>query len=197
VATLDDPWLSAFVPTEPDAPLPEVGLRAVFVCSERQVRDANAQGFTERVARAPAMAIDLDAPPEEPPDVQRGVDLVEVGAINDLAYGNADHGVQRTFARLPGDALHSYGRRDRDGRLISVGLAFDRDDDATIQYVATTPGAQRGGHATAIMRAALADAAARRLATTTLTASDQGRPVYERLGYRVVGTVELWRRPRR
>jgi ribosomal protein S18 acetylase RimI-like enzyme len=169
----------------------------VFACSAAQVRDANAQGFTERVARSPAMAIEVGAPTEPPPGVERGVDLVEVGAINDLAYGNADRGVQRTFARLPADTVRSYGRRDGDGRLISVGLAYDRDDDATIQYVATTPGSQRGGHATAIMRAALADAAARGLATTTLTASDEGRPVYERLGYRVVGTVELWRRPRR
>jgi GNAT superfamily N-acetyltransferase len=184
------------VPEDPDAPLPAVGghLRAVFACSGRQVRDAAAQGFTERVARAPAMAIELVSPPEAPPDIERGVGLEEVGAVNDLAYGNADHGVQRAFARLPAGAVHAYGRRDRDGGLLSVGLAFDRGDDATIQYVATTPAAQRAGHATAIMRAALADAAARRLATTTLTASDEGRPVYERLGYRVVGTVELWRR---
>jgi ribosomal protein S18 acetylase RimI-like enzyme len=184
------------VPEDPDAPLPAVGphLHAVFACSQRQVRDAMAQGFTERVARAPAMAIELVAPPDAPPDVERGVDLQEVGAINDLAYGNADHGVERTFARLPASAVHAYGRRDRDGRLVSVGLAFDRGDDATIQYVATKPAARRAGHATAIMRAALADAAARGLTTTTLTASDEGRPIYERLGYRVVGTVELWRR---
>ena len=194
--TLDDPWLSAFVPEDPDGPLPAIGehLRAVFACSRRQVRDAAEQGFTERVARAPAMAIELTAPPDAPPDVERGVDLQEVGAINDLAYGNADHGVERTFARLPAGAVHSYGRRARGGRLVSVGLAFDRGDDATIQYVATTPGAERAGHATAIMQAALAHAASRGLATTTLTASDEGRPVYERLGYRVVGTVELWRR---
>jgi len=184
------------VPEDPEAPLPAVGrhLHAVFACSERQVGDATAQGFTERVARAPAMAIELPSPPDAPPDVERGVRLEEVGALNDLAYGNADHGVERAFARLPASAVHAYGRRDRDGRLVSVGLAFDCGDDATIQYVATTPAAQRAGHATAIMRAALADAAARGLATTTLTASDEGRPVYERLGYRVVGTVELWRR---
>ena len=184
------------MPEDADAPLPAIDeeLRAVFACSRRQARDAAAQGFNERVARAPAMAIELAAPPDAPPDVERGVDLEELCAINDVAYGNADHGVQRTFARLPAGAVHSYGRRDRAGRLISVGLAFDHGDDATIQYVATMPGAERAGHATAIMRAALAHAAARGLATTTLTASDEGRPVYERLGYRVVGTVELWRR---
>ena len=116
MVTLDDPWLSAFVPEDPDAPLPAVGrhLHAVFACSQRQVRDAVAQGVTERVARAPAMAIELVAPPDAPPDVERDVDLQQVGAINDLAYGNADHGVERAFARLPASAVHAYGRRDRD-----------------------------------------------------------------------------------
>ena len=45
------------------------------------------------------------------------------------------------------------------------------------------------------MRRALADAAARGMRTTTLTASEDGRPLYRRLGYREVGEVELRRRP--
>lgn len=42
------------------------------------------------------------------------------------------------------------------------------------------------------MTQALRDARARGCTTTTLEASPAGRPVYERMGYQRLGTVEMW-----
>jgi hypothetical protein len=46
------------------------------------------------------------------------------------------------------------------------------------------------------MRRALADARERGCDVSTLEATVMGRPVYERLGYRVLGTLEMWERRR-
>jgi hypothetical protein len=44
------------------------------------------------------------------------------------------------------------------------------------------------------MRRALADGRARGNEVSTLQATKLGRPVYERLGYRSFGTIEMWER---
>jgi hypothetical protein len=46
------------------------------------------------------------------------------------------------------------------------------------------------------MARALADAQDRGRLTTTLVATKLGRPVYERLGYRDFGAIEMWERRR-
>ena len=51
-----------------------------------------------------------------------------------------------------------------------------------------------GGLAAALMRRALADGRARGNEVSTLQATKLGRPVYERLGYRSFGTIEMWER---
>jgi hypothetical protein len=45
------------------------------------------------------------------------------------------------------------------------------------------------------MRTALRAARAEGCTSTSLEASAQGRAVYARLGYRVLGELELWERP--
>ena len=58
--------------------------------------------------------------------------------------------------------------------------------------MATVPAARGRGLATALMAHALADARERGRTTSTLQATDLGRPVYERLGYRSLGEIQMW-----
>jgi ribosomal protein S18 acetylase RimI-like enzyme len=202
VERVSDPWLNTLVPDGPEVDLSaalgaleHTGI-SVFTCSPGQAEAAVAAGFGELVARQPAMGLDFPVEGEAPADIDTGVDLAALGALSDVAYGNTRGELEHTLHRLPAGELHAYGRRGDDGTLLSAGLVYDCDDDCTVQYVATLPTARRAGYAEAVMRRALADAAARGARTATLTASEQGRPLYERLGFRVLGELELRRRPR-
>jgi predicted GNAT family acetyltransferase len=74
-----------------------------------------------------------------------------------------------------------------------VGV-HDVDGDAWILFVATHPDARGEGLATALMKQGLRAAVDRGCTTTTLEASPMGRPIYERMGYLPLGTVEMWER---
>ncbi len=202
VERVSDPWLNTLVPDGPEVDLSaalgaleHTGM-SVFTCSPGQAEAAVAAGFGELVARQPAMGLDFPVEGEAPAGIDAGVDLAALGALSDVAYGNTRGELEHTLHRLPAGEVHAYGRRGEDGTLLSAGLVYDCDDDCTVQYVATLPTARRAGYAEAVMRRALADAAARGARTATLTASEQGRPLYERLGFRVLGELELRRRPR-
>jgi ribosomal protein S18 acetylase RimI-like enzyme len=58
--------------------------------------------------------------------------------------------------------------------------------------VGTDPAARRRGLAAALMRLAIADAAAAGCTTTTLQATQMGRPLYRGLGYEELGEMRLW-----
>jgi GNAT superfamily N-acetyltransferase len=92
----------------------------------------------------------------------------------------------------PRDGLHIYtaGRE----RPSSCVMAFDHGEDCSVWLVATLPEARGNGLAGALMAHALADARERGRTTSTLQATDLGRPVYERLGYRPLGEIQLWER---
>ena len=77
--------------------------------------------------------------------------------------------------------------------LVGVAAALVTDHQIDVCFVATQPDARRRGYGAALTWAAtLADP---RL-PAVLEASDDGRPVYERMGYREVGRMSLWERPR-
>jgi GNAT superfamily N-acetyltransferase len=143
-----------------------------------------------------AMVIDLDGYPA--PDMA-GIDWTtdpdtppEVGRLNDVAYGIPTAG----FEAAMGDGLvgvRSYVAR-LDGEPAACVSVTDHDRDAGIWAVATAPEARGRGLSTALMRQALHDAAARGCQSSTLQATKLGAPVYETVGYRDLGAIEMWER---
>jgi GNAT superfamily N-acetyltransferase len=142
-----------------------------------------------------AMVLDLERP-AEPDGFTRAADPLELAKLNDAAYGM--HSAFATALELlgPRDGLYFYGV-ERDGRLVSGLVTFDHDDDCSVWLVATEADARGQGLAGALMGHAMADARERGRTTSTLQATDLGRPVYERLGYRSLGEIQMWeqRRP--
>ena len=90
VETASDPWLSTVVPESPDVDLgPTLAalVRApvsVFTCGARQANEATAAGFTEVVARQPAMGLGFPVEGEAPAEVEDRVVLAGVGAVAHL-----------------------------------------------------------------------------------------------------------------
>ena len=158
--------------------------------------DHETAGFLERHGHAldadpEAMVLDLDSVerPPEPPAFDREADPGAIGALNDAAYGTPGS-FARALARLsPREGLYTY--------IAGPGsclLTMDHEDDCSVWFVATEPAARGQGLASALMAHALADARERGRTTSTLQATDLGRPVYERMGYRSLGEIQMWER---
>ena len=73
-------------------------------------------------------------------------------------------------------------------------LSIDHEGDCWITFVATFPEARGRGLASALMTRALLDARERGCSTSSLQATKMGQPVYERLGYCDLGSVQMWER---
>jgi GNAT superfamily N-acetyltransferase len=140
-----------------------------------------------------AMALDLaefDRLPSEDLRVDADPEPVELGRINDRAYGFEGGDFARALSRRPA-GLHAYLVRV-DGAPAACAGAIDREDDCGIFFVGTTPEAQGRGLATGLMVRALADARARGCRTSSLQATKAGYPIYARLGYRDYGKLQMW-----
>lgn len=142
-----------------------------------------------------AMLLDLDTVErrDAPAGFTRSVDPLALARLNDDAYG-----MRSAFARAlvnleAGDGLYLYGVEE-DGELASGLVTFDHGDDCSVWLVATRERSRGRGLAGALMSQAMADARERGRTTSTLQATDLGRPVYERLGYRSLGEIQLWER---
>jgi GNAT superfamily N-acetyltransferase len=145
-----------------------------------------------------AMVLDLDDLPEPDPgdlDWDSEASLDEVCAINDRAYGYEDGTFARGMGRPPEGVLRFYRAR-LDGGPVSVVATLDLDDDCGVYWVATLPEARGRGVTSRLMHVALEDGRERGCDISTLQATKLGRPVYEALGYRDVGTLEMWERRR-
>jgi ribosomal protein S18 acetylase RimI-like enzyme len=146
-------------------------------------------------ANPTAMIADLgeigEPRPEDPePDPRPTAD--DLGRVNDLAYGTGDS-FQRMLGRGPLDPRHVYIAREN-GEPLATVVSADHDGDTSIWWVATVPEARGRGLAPGLMRRALAAGRARGNQVTTLQATKAGRPVYDRLGYRSLGAIEMWER---
>jgi GNAT superfamily N-acetyltransferase len=128
----------------------------------------------------------------DPEDWTDAGDLRQVGEINDRAYGLAGNfAAALTAPSAPG--VHAYVAH-HDGAAAACAVTYDRDGDCGVYMVATLPEARGRGLAGGLMTRALADAAERGCATSTLQATAAGAPLYARLGYRDLGAVQMWER---
>jgi GNAT superfamily N-acetyltransferase len=178
----------------------EAGIRAWTVWvpdADRATADMLAARGHRLDADPEAMIADLDEieRPAEPVGFSREPDVPTVARLNDAAYGLPGDFERALAAMAVVDGVHAYSAGE-DGRAASCLIAFDHEDDCSVWLVATLPRARGKGLARALMGHALADARERGRTTSTLQATDLGRPVYERLGYRSLGEIELWERRR-
>jgi GNAT superfamily N-acetyltransferase len=120
-------------------------------------------------------------------------DPSDVGPLNDRAYTFGTDSFTRALASLPLDGLRVYVAR-LDGRPAGCLTMVDHDSNADVEMVAVVPEARGQGITGKLLGHALADAAERGLETSTLVATKLGRPVYDRLGYRQFGTLQMWER---
>ncbi len=175
----------------------EAGIQAWTVwvpAGERKVAKALAAAGHLLDANPEAMARSLDG--VERPDLRdwtADADIRDVAAVNDASYPFGSDPFTRAFSSLPPGSAHLYAARV-DGRTAAVLITHDHDGDCGVWAVATLPEARGGGLSRALLAHALVDARERGCETTSLEATQLGRPVYERVGYRPLGVVEMWER---
>ncbi len=119
----------------------------------------------------------------------------DVARINDIAYGDPEGFFGHGCGPMPAEHFRNYVA-DYEGEPGACVSTTDAGSDLGIWAVATLPEARNRGLSTALMRQAIADARERGLETTTLQASELGRPVYEKVGYSAMGAFEMWERRR-
>lgn len=146
------------------------------------------------------MALDLRDGVERPgaaalDDWTSSGDPADVGAINDRSYPFATDSFSRVLSGLPRDGIRTYVARIG-GDPAACLMTVDHGPNTEVQMVAVLPEARGQGLAGKLLGHALADAAERGIESSTLIATRLGRPVYERLGYAEIGTIQLWERRR-
>jgi ribosomal protein S18 acetylase RimI-like enzyme len=113
-----------------------------------------------------------------------------IAALNDGVYGYPGS-FARTLRSLAGlDAAVALAG----GEPVACALAHDADGDCHITLVATLPDHRRRGLASGLIRGLVRRSQERGCTTTSLVATRSGAPVYARLGYRDLGTVQMWER---
>ena len=178
----------------------DAGIQAWTVWVPEDDRDAAAmlEASGHRLDATPtAMMADLTriAGPE-PDELDWGAeaDPRDVGRINDLAYGWAEGTFVRAMDRF-GDlnALRLYEARVGGEPVCAMGT-YDNGDDCEVYFVATLPDHRGQGLARRLMLRALTEARDRGLAFSSLQATKMGYPIYERMGYEPICTLEMWER---
>jgi GNAT superfamily N-acetyltransferase len=116
-----------------------------------------------------------------------------VGPLNDRAYGFGTDSFTRALAGIQSDELRVYVAF-LEGAAVGCLTVTDHERNSDVELVAVVPEARGHGIAGKLLANALVDAAERGMATSTLVATRRGRPVYERLGYRALGVLQMWER---
>ncbi len=182
----DNPWFSAaVVPLGQPAPADDPQLPHCLWTIE----NAAAGRVEVPEIATPCMGVALDDPDLRPLSQIRveSPSLAIIGELNERAYDDA--GTFGPLIEAASDArIRTSGVRVGDS-FVCVALTLDVDDDLGIHYVATDAGHWRRGLASQLVRTIMADAQTRGMRTATLQASNDGLPVWERLGFRRVATL--------
>jgi GNAT superfamily N-acetyltransferase len=117
-----------------------------------------------------------------------------VGRINDLAYGYPVPTFGTVIGDLAADPRLRFYQARVGGEPASVIGTLDDGDDCGVYFVATLKEHRGKGLARRLMQVALAEALERGMRTSTLQATKLGYPVYERLGYEAICTLQMWER---
>jgi len=133
---------------------------------------------------------DLGARPQAPAGVEAGpVTPATCAELNDRAYGYGEDGFR---AGLAGEtAIRWHGAFEGEAPVGCVGT-IAVGDDCCVTGVATPPEHRGRGIASWLMVSALAQARDEGMATASLQASKVGATLYERIGFRDLGFVEMW-----
>ena len=126
------------------------------------------------------------------PDIETTDDIAAVCALNDHAYGYSDPNFAKALNKVP-EGMRFYAIREN-GEMISCIATMDIDGDCAIYMVATHAEARGRGLAGRLMARALDDAVTRGCKTTSLQSTKLGYPVYRRLGYKDLGSIQMWER---
>lgn len=129
--------------------------------------------------------------PGELPEWTTGAELGEIARINDRSYTHGTDSFARTLARPLDGAVATYLVR-WNGEPAGCVMTVDLDRNAEVQMVAVLPEARGHGLAGKLLAHALSDAAERGATSSTLIATQLGRPVYERAGFGELGTFQMW-----
>ncbi len=144
--------------------------------------------------RAMGMPVSALRPPrqDDSVEIREELDMAEVARLNEIAYGWPPGDFQPVAAaEVPGTRAYF---ASIDGDTVGTVVTWDHGDDAEIVWVATLPEARNRGVSRRLTAHAVAEAEQRGRLTTTLVATRLGRPVYERVGYRDFGAIQMWER---
>jgi GNAT superfamily N-acetyltransferase len=140
-----------------------------------------------------AMAMELEGPPEVPgaPDgiEPAPCDAQTAAALNDRAYGYDENGFRTALA---GETSIRWQGAYADGEPVCCVGTIEVGDDCCVTGVATPPEHRGRGIASWLLLRALAAARASGALTASLQATKAGAPIYERLGFRDFGFIEMW-----
>jgi GNAT superfamily N-acetyltransferase len=177
----------------------DAGVRAWTVWvpeHEDAVRELLAAAGHKLDAAPSAMLLDLSelrAPTAPEPEWSGEWDMEAVGSVSDAAYGDKPGMFAAAMAALPPGSGHLYLAKV-DGRPASFVLVHDDEENCEFWMAATVPEARGRGLISGLLHRALRDARERGCKISTTQATRMGEPVYERLGYRTFGRIEMWER---
>lgn len=138
-----------------------------------------------------AVLAEMDLAPRGGVDVVPSDDWAAMARLNAAAYATPEDDWVSALG----------GQTAAMGSLAVVGDPADpdacaftnvHDGNAEICFVATRAEARGRGLASELLRHLLREVMADGCQTTTLEATKLGQPVYERLGYRVLGELQMW-----